>query len=126
MARKKNYPKKKRGFLIVNGKLRYPDIILVLLVVALISVQLTKWVLDVGNVQNTEPQTEQDLKTTLINQASSKCSYLLLKSSKDGIMFFQALLWRRLLWNLIGEEATFLPSITTCLESKAIRQAACC
>ncbi|MSC14014.1 lysozyme, partial [Lactobacillus rhamnosus] len=27
MARKKNYPKKKRGFLIVNGKLRYPDII---------------------------------------------------------------------------------------------------
>lgn len=62
MARKKNYPKKKRGFLIVNGRLRYPDIILVLLVVALISVQLTKWVLDVGNVQNTEPQTEQEAK----------------------------------------------------------------
>ena len=71
MARKKNYPKKKRGFLIVNGKLRYPDIILVLLVVALISVQLTKWVLDVGNVQNTEPQTEQDAKNN-----SDKSSFI--------------------------------------------------
>ena len=71
MARKKNYPKKKRGFLIVNGKLRYPDIILVLLVVSLISVQLTKWVLDVGNVQNTEPQTEQDVKNN-----SDKSSFI--------------------------------------------------
>ena len=71
MARKKNYPKKKRGFLIVNGKLRYPDIILILLVVALISVQLTKWVLDVGNVQNTEPQTEQDAKNN-----SDKSSFI--------------------------------------------------
>ncbi len=63
MARKKTYPKKKRGFLIVNGELQYPDIILILMVVSLISVQLTKWVLDAGNVQNTEPQTEQNAES---------------------------------------------------------------
>ena len=85
------------------------------------------WMLETFKIPNPNKRNRM-LKTTLVDQASSKCSYLLLRSSsKDGIMFFQALLWRRrLLWNLIGEEANFLPSITTCLESKAIRQTACC
>lgn len=125
VARKKII-QKRRGFLIVNGKLRYPDIILVLLVVSLISVQLTKWVLDVGNVQNTEPQTEQDVKNNSDKSSFIKVLVPVAQEQQRRHHVFQALLWRRLLWNPIGEEANFLPSITTCLESKAIRQAACC
>ena len=109
MARKKNYPKKKRGFLIVNGKLRYPDIILVLLVVALISVQLTKWVLDVGNVQNTEPQTEQDVKNN-----SDKSSFI-----KVLVPVAQEQQRRHHVFSSIT-------LAQAALESKAIRQTACC
>ena len=51
--------RKRRHFLINNGKLQYSDIILLLILVSLVSVQLTKWVLTAGANQSTNPQTSQ-------------------------------------------------------------------
>lgn len=62
MARRKSGSSKKRrrGFLIRGGRLQYPDVILLLLLVSLVSVQLTKWVLDAGGAQSPgNPQIER-------------------------------------------------------------------